>query len=190
MKTTRVYNYYWNYFWRSSVLLTGSAILVTLIAPPLSRLEAPQLQTDAAALISTSFLLAALALLTLAVVVARRQVRMQQQSEEMFRSLVESAQDPMFTLDAAGRYLYVNPVSAARLGKTHADVAGRRVDEFFGPEAGTHFRELVTEALRTGQPSTTEVTFEINRQRFWSSVLVQRIRDPDGGYTRALAISR
>jgi PAS domain S-box-containing protein len=34
------------------------------------------------------------------------------------------------------------------------------------------------------------VTFEIDRQQFWASILVQRIRDPDGGYTRALAISR
>jgi PAS domain S-box-containing protein len=185
MTTSGLYNKYW----RSSVWLTGSAILVTLLAPQLSRLQAPLRQIDATAL-STTFLVAAVVLLTLAVLVARRQIRARQHSEEMFRSLVESAQDPMFTLDAAGRYLYVNPMSAARLGKTQAEVAGRRVDEFFGPRAGTHFRELVTEALRTGQSSTTEVTFEINRQRRWASVLVQRIRDPDGGYTRALAISR
>ncbi len=189
MNTSRLYKYYCNRFWRSSVLLTGVAILATSIAPELSRLEAPLRETDAVAL-STSFLVAAVLLLTLAVLTARRQVRSQQQSEEMFRSLVENAQDPMFTLDATGRYLYVNPISATRLGKTQAEVIGKTVDDFFGPYAGAHFRELVTEALRTGQSSTTEVTFEINGQRRWTSVLLQPIREADGGYTRALALSR
>jgi PAS domain S-box-containing protein len=185
MKTSRLYDY----CWRSSVLFTGGAILMTLIAPELSRLEARLRQADATAL-STTFLVAALVLLTIAVLAARRQARTWQQSEEMFRSLVESAQDPMFTSDADGRYLYVNPTGAVRLGKTQAEVAGRFVDEFFPPENATQHRELVREALRTGKSCTSEVTINYNGQQLWVSVLVQPIRDPDGGYTRALAISR
>jgi PAS domain S-box-containing protein len=134
-------------------------------------------------------LVTAIVFLTIAVIAARQQRRVLQQSEEMFRSLVESAQDPMFTSDADGRYLYVNPVGAARLGKTQAEITGRLVDELFPPETATQHREQVGKALRTGDPSTTEVTIEINGGRRWFSVLVQPIRDPDGGYSRALAIS-
>jgi PAS domain S-box-containing protein len=177
------------YCWRSSVLFTGGAILLTLIAPELSRLEAPWRQTDATTL-STTFLAAALVLLAVAVLAARRKARTWQQSEEMFRSLVERAQDPMFTLDAAGRCLYVNPTGAGRLGKTQAEVAGRFVDEFFPPENAAQHRKLVGEALSTGKSSTTEVTVNINGQRLWFSVLVQPLRDPGGGYTSALVISR
>ncbi len=185
MKTGRLYDYYWG----SSVVLTGGAILATLIAPQLAKLEAPLKQIDAGAL-STALLVAGLASLTLAVHAARRQVRTRQKSEEMFRSLVEGAEDPMFTSDAAGRYLYVNPVGASRLGKTQSEVIGKLVDDFFAPETAAQHRQFVGEALRTGQSSTTEVSFELQGQRIWSSIVVQPIRDPDGGYTTALAISR
>jgi PAS domain S-box-containing protein len=184
MKTSRLSEYYW----RSSVLFTAAAILATLIVPQLSRLLVPLRQTGAAAL-STTLLLIAVVLLTLAVLAERRLGRTRRLSEEMFRSLVESAQDPMFTSDAAGRYLYVNPIGAARLGKTQAEVAGKLVDEFFAPETAAQHRQFIREALRTGESSQTEVTFHLDGQQLWTSVLVQPIRDPDGGYTRALAIS-
>ncbi len=148
----------------------------------------PLQQSDTA--MSAAFLVIALFLLMIAALAARRQIRTWQQRQQMFRCMVESAQDPMFTLDAAGHYLYVNPVSAARLGKTQSEISGKLVDEIFGSDAGTHFRELIREALRTGQSSTTEVSFEIDHQQLWASVLVQPIRNPDGEYTGVLAISR
>jgi PAS domain S-box-containing protein len=184
MHTSRLYEY----CWRSSVLFTGGAVLAMSIAPKLSSLDAPLRQTEVA--LSTAFLVTALVLLAVALRAARRQVRSWQQSEGMFRSLVESSHDPMFTSDAAGHYLYVNPVGAALLGKTQAEVVGKLVDEFFAPETAEQHRELVREALRTGQPSTTEVNFEFEGQHIWCSVVVQPIRAPDGRYTTALSISR
>jgi PAS domain S-box-containing protein len=185
MNVSRLYDYYW----RSSVWLTGVAIFAALLVLQLSRLQAPLQQTDAVAL-STTLLTAALVLVALTALVARRQARARHESEGMFRSLVESAQDPMFTADSAGRYLYVNRVSADRLGKTQAEVVGRLVDELFGPETGESFRGLAREALHTGESSKTEVSFELDGQLHWASMLVQPIPDLDGGYTKVLAISR
>jgi PAS domain S-box-containing protein len=133
--------------------------------------------------------MSAVILLSIAVLAARRENRQRQRSEEMFRSLVESAEDPMFTSDAAGHYLYVNPKAAARLGKTQAEITGRLVDEFFPPEVAALHREHVGQALRTGKFSVNEVSYQLAGLQRWSRVVVQPIRDPDGGYTRALAIS-
>src|SRR6185295_14034587 len=51
------------------------------------------------------------------------------ESEERYRSLVESALDPIFSIDAEGRFLYVNRAGAAILGLTPEEVAGRTVEE-------------------------------------------------------------
>lgn len=185
MKTSQLYQY----SWRSSVLLTAGAIIATLIAPQLSKPDAPLRWTDVTEL-STTLLLIAGVLLAVAVLTGLRHSRTRQENEDMFRSLVESAKDAMFTSDATGRYLYVNPAGAARLGKTQAEVIGQLVDEFFPPATATHHREAVQQALRTGESSTNEVSFELDGRRVWVSVLLQPVRDPDGGYTRALAISR
>ena len=41
--------------------------------------------------------------------------------EETYRSLVESALDPMFTSDAEGRYLYVNGAAGGDVGNDPAE---------------------------------------------------------------------
>src|SRR5215213_3059349 len=111
-------------------------------------------------------------------------------ADDVFRSLVESAVDPMFTCDIAGRYLYVNPAAAALLGRRPEDVVGRTADELFPPEVAKGYRDGVRYVIDTGKTLISEDRSEIGGQTFWFSSIVQPLRDRSGGIIAAQAVVR
>jgi PAS domain S-box-containing protein len=82
--------------------------------------------------------------------------------EETYRSLVESALDPMFTSNADRRYLYVNGAAAAMLGTIPENVVGKTVDELFPPHVAARYREGVSHVISTGETLIAEEQSEIN----------------------------
>ncbi len=111
-------------------------------------------------------------------------------SADKYRSLVESAGDPIFTSDATGRFLYVNPAAAANLDATPDGVIGKSVDDFFPPEMAGRYRAEVERVIRTGEAMIAEERSEIHGQPRWYSTLVQPIRDPRGHVATAQLIAR
>src|SRR5438093_6072519 len=63
-----------------------------------------------------------------------------QESEGRYRSLVESALDPIFRSDETGRFLYVNVAAAAQLGTTPEHIIGKTVDDLFPPHVAEGYR--------------------------------------------------
>jgi two-component system cell cycle sensor histidine kinase/response regulator CckA len=112
------------------------------------------------------------------------------ESEERYRSLVESALDTIFTSDATGRFLYVNNAAAATLGLTPAQVEGRTVDELFPPHVAERYRAGVRRVIETGQTITTEEPSEVAGTVRWFSTIVQPMRDAGGHIVAAQAIVR
>jgi two-component system cell cycle sensor histidine kinase/response regulator CckA len=102
------------------------------------------------------------------------------ESEERYRSLVESALDTIFTSDAHGRFLYVNNAAAAVLGLTPEEVKGRLVDELFPPHVAERYRAGVRQVIETGRTLTTEDLSEVNGQVRWFSTIVQPMTDASG----------
>jgi PAS domain S-box-containing protein len=111
-------------------------------------------------------------------------------SEEKYRMLVESAQDPMFTSDIDGRYLYVNAAAAATLGTTPEHVIGKTVDELFSPSVASAYRAGVRHVFETGESVKGQDRSEINGREFWFSSIVQPVRDSEGKVVAAQAIVR
>jgi PAS domain S-box-containing protein len=64
------------------------------------------------------------------------------ESEERFRTLVDSANDCIFIKGVDGRYTLVNPAVSGLLGLPAEKVLGRTDTEIFGEEAGEYVREL------------------------------------------------
>ena len=119
-----------------------------------------------------------------------RAVQALRESEERYRSLVESALDTIFTADASGRFLYVNNAAASTLGLTPEDVQGRTVDELFPPHVAERYRGGIRHVIETGQTITTEEISDAGGRLRWFSTIVQPMRDDAGDIVAAQAIVR
>ena len=113
-----------------------------------------------------------------------------QVTDDIFRSLVESAVDPMFTSDAAGRYLYVNPAAAALLGRRQADVIGRAADDLFPADIARVYRDGVRRVIDTGETIISEDRSVIDGRTYWFSSVVQPVRDRTGRIIAAQGVVR
>jgi PAS domain S-box-containing protein len=111
-------------------------------------------------------------------------------SEERYRTLVECAQDPIFTADATGRFLYVNRAGAAMLGLTPGEVEGRTVDELFPADVAAAYRARVRHVVETGDTLAMEDLSEVHGESRWFSTIVQPMRGPRGNILAAQAIVR
>ena len=122
---------------------------------------------------------------------SHKQLEALRAAEETYRSLVESAEDPMFTSDAqTGRYLYVNPIAARLLGRTQAEVIGKTPEELFPPQVARVYRAGVSQVVETGETLTAHDMSEINGRRVWFSSVVQPVRDRQGKIKAVQAVAR
>lgn len=69
------------------------------------------------------------------------------QSEEKFRSLVESTSDWIWEVDRNGRYTYVSPKVEALLGYTPEEVLGKSPCNFMPSEEGKRLRKTFCETI-------------------------------------------
>jgi two-component system cell cycle sensor histidine kinase/response regulator CckA len=106
-------------------------------------------------------------------------------NEASYRAIVESADDPIFICDRDGRFLFGNPKAAANFGLTPETFAGRTVDELFAPDVAPFFGDAVRRVIDTGETSHTEDHIFIDGVEFWSSTVLQPLRD-EGGRIYAL----
>jgi two-component system, cell cycle sensor histidine kinase and response regulator CckA len=112
------------------------------------------------------------------------------ESEERYRSLVESALDTIFTADADGRFLYVNNAASEALGLAPDQVIGRTVDDLFPAPVAERYRAGVRQVIETGRTLTTEDQSEVAGQVRWFSTIVSPMRDAEGQIVAAQAIVR
>ncbi len=74
-----------------------------------------------------------------------------------YRTILERAPDPLFTLNLEGQYLYVNPAFAAGVGRTVAQVVGKRFWDLFPKELADQRFEALSAVARTGEPNVISV---------------------------------
>jgi len=111
--------------------------------------------------------------------------------DDHYRAIVESAEDPIFICDPDGRYLYGNHRAAANLGLTPEQFAGKSVDELFPPEAAAAFRAGVRQVVESGETLRSEDHLVLgDGAEFWSSTLMQPLRDASGRITAVQGIVR
>ncbi len=71
-------------------------------------------------------------------------------SEEKYRSLVESADDPIYLLDKDCRYISVNNALLSRLGLSKNQVIGKTFDNLHSSEEAREFTKKVNQVFETG----------------------------------------
>lgn len=82
---------------------------------------------------------------------AEEQVR---QSEERYRTLLESIANGIYLFDREWRYLLVNGVGADMLGMTKIDLIGKSMFDLFQNVEQTSFAKLFVKVMETREPGT------------------------------------
>jgi len=112
------------------------------------------------------------------------------ESEEKYRTLVESAGESIATVDRRGTFLFMNKTAAARLGGQPEDYIGKTMSELFPAEIGERHAASVRRVIDTGQGENVVVQTELQGQRRWQNTTIQPIRDATGKITAALVMAR
>ncbi len=117
------------------------------------------------------------------------------ESEERFRTIVESAQDAIFLKDCQLRYTLVNPIMERIYGLRAEDFLGRGDEELFGAKVAERTLETESRVLRGEIVEQEEIRSVAKSQKTFHSIKVP-LADSSGkitglcGFTRDLTSTR
>lgn len=111
-------------------------------------------------------------------------------SEEKYRTLIESAKDPISLYDENGIFLMSNRAGAHSMGKEPADLLGHSLRDFFPPEIATKQIELIREVIRTEEGLDVEMFVPYVGKEQWFSTSLQPLYGPDNRIHSVQVISR
>ncbi|MBN2136190.1 MAG: PAS domain S-box protein [Sedimentisphaerales bacterium] len=112
------------------------------------------------------------------------------ESEEKYRTLVESAGETIATINRDGVFLFVNKTGAQRLGGNPEDYIGKTMWDLFSKDIADRQMGSVRKAIDTGQGMNFTAQTQLQGQLRWYNTTVEPLRSADGQVTGALIIGR
>jgi len=112
------------------------------------------------------------------------------ESEERYRTVVESAGETIATFDRQGVLLFVNKMGATCLGGTPADYIGKTMWDIFPREIADRQAASVRNVIDSGRGMTLVTETALQRQKRWYETAIEPIRDAAGRVQAALVIGR
>ena len=108
------------------------------------------------------------------------------ESEERYRSLVESSDDPIYIIGRNLKYLFANEKLLSRFGKSLDEVVGQEYIKFHYPEGTQEFSAKVEQVYKFGRP----VSYEHKSQRDGRDFLrtLSPVMDSETGKTIAITV--
>lgn len=111
-------------------------------------------------------------------------------SEEKYRSLVESAEDFIFTVDESGRFQSVNNFTANFFGGTPSQFVGQPLTVLFSEAIATQQRKLIRMVFEFGKSVRDEFMLEMGEHHTWLSANFMPIKDEQERVVAVLCIAR
>jgi PAS domain S-box-containing protein len=111
-------------------------------------------------------------------------------SEEKYRSLVESAEDLIFTVDPEGRFRSLNTFTATFFGGAPESFIGRHLSSAFPEPAAGQQAALIEQVYRTGKSLRQELELPIGDPPLWLSANFMPIKTESGDTGSVLCIAR
>lgn len=108
------------------------------------------------------------------------------ESEEKYRSLMESLDNVVATVDQEGSFLYMNQVAANQLGQPVEALVGKTIHDLFPPAVADSQLEHIRQAIREDMVQTYETLSNIGGELRWFRTVIQPIHDANGKVTHAL----
>jgi PAS domain S-box-containing protein len=112
------------------------------------------------------------------------------ESEERYRSLVESARESIFTIDRHGTFLFMNDIAAARLGGVPEDFVRKTMWEIFPDHVAKKQMASVSEVFESGEGLMSETVTELRGRKLEYTTTLQPIRDHSGRIASVVGIAR
>lgn len=111
-------------------------------------------------------------------------------SEENYRSLVESAEDFIYTLDREGRFLSVNSFTAGFFGSAPDALIGKSIYRLFPEDVRERLAQRVLHVFEAGTSIRDEIEWMNRYNPTWIAVNFMPLRDEAGKVKAALCIAR
>lgn len=111
-----------------------------------------------------------------------------QESEEKYRSLVESTDDSLYLVDRNYRYLFINKKHLSRMGLSKDQYIGKTFGEFHSPEETKKFIEKVDKAFITGKSHQYEYISQRDGRHFFQTF--SPVKEPNGRIMALTVISK
>lgn len=116
------------------------------------------------------------------------------QSEERYRSYVESATDSIFELNTAGLVTFVSPNWSAIMGEPRSAAIGKPLERYVHPDDVPLCRAYFEEVLASAESTAAGIEYRALNLRDgsfrWYSARGAPLRDGDGNVTGGLGIAR
>ncbi len=111
-------------------------------------------------------------------------------SEERYRSLVESADDMIFTVDKDCNILSVNQYLTKLTGQSAGELIGENVTDVVKYAVPEKVCSIVKRVLKTAQTITHEEQAKIGDKDYWLDTKYKAVGTDQGGMSTVLVISR
>jgi len=108
------------------------------------------------------------------------------ESEEKYRSLVESSEDSIYLVDKDCTYLFMNKKHLSRLGLKRSQVIGRAYVEFHSPEETQDFAQRVGKVLKTGKALSYEYRSQRDNRYFIRTL--SPVKSPEAGKPAVITV--
>lgn len=110
------------------------------------------------------------------------------ESEEKYRSLVESAEDSIYVVDREQRYVFMNRKHISRLGQPRETLIGQPYGAFHSPEETIRFREKIERVFTTGESFKEEHKSRRDGRYFLQTL--SAVKDHEGKTIAVTVISK
>jgi two-component system NtrC family sensor kinase len=111
-------------------------------------------------------------------------------SEQKYKSLIENAEDIIFTVDYTGNFLSINNYGAQFFGKSQSDIIGHNMSEILSWPSAETLLLIIQEVFDTKESRQITHLVIIGDRQCWFSTNLRRLFDEEGNIYAVLGISR
>jgi PAS domain S-box-containing protein len=112
------------------------------------------------------------------------------ESEQNYRTLVESAGEAILSWDLNCVLLFINSTGAKRLGGKPQDYIGKTAWDILPKRMADHIISEIRKVIKTGKQINTTSMDEIQGQLRWHNTTIEPLRDNAGNVSAVLVIAR
>lgn len=113
-----------------------------------------------------------------------------EKSEEKYRTLVESAEDLIFTIDEEGRYLSMNRYATRFFQGEPEELIGKNMYDLFSKESADLQMGFVRQVFNTGKNVNVKHQVQVGKNDYWFTSNFVGIKNENGKVFHVLGISR
>ncbi|WP_342772062.1 MULTISPECIES: PAS domain-containing protein [unclassified Methanoculleus] len=115
---------------------------------------------------------------------------MHRETENRYRTLVESLPDVVFLLDPEGHVLHVNAPGVRMLHRLSEEVIGKELPDLFPDDPGEEYRRSIASAVATGTIKTSVNRLQLPDGETWYDTRFIPVRAQDGTCRQVMGVAR